>query len=45
MKLYIRRIERDDAMIARLEKDVREFLDEMAKKLAQLIAYQQKRAA
>lgn len=45
MKLYVRRIKRDDALIALLEKDVREFLDEMAKKLAQLIALQQKQAA
>jgi putative phage-type endonuclease len=45
MKLFVKRIERDDTMIAQLEKDVREFLDELAKKLAQLIAYQQKQAA
>lgn len=45
MKLYVRRIERDDALIASLENDVREFLDEMSKKIAQLIALQQKAAA
>lgn len=45
MKLYVHRIERDDAMIAQLEKDVCDFLGEMAKKLAQLIALQQKAAA
>lgn len=45
MKLFVHRIPRDDAMITQLEKDVREFLDEMAKKLAQLIALQQRQAA
>lgn len=45
MNLYVHRVQRDDAMIAQLEKDVRDFLDEMAKKLAQLIALQQKAAA
>ena len=45
MRLYIRRIERDDSLIASLEKDVTEFLDEMAKKIAQLIALNQRAAA
>jgi len=45
MTLFIQRVERDDKMIAELEADVRAFLDEMAKKLAQLIALQQKAAA
>jgi putative phage-type endonuclease len=45
LKLFVRRVERDDVLIASLENDVREFLDELAKKLAQLIAYQQKQAA
>jgi hypothetical protein len=45
MKLYVRRVDRDNDLIATLEKDVTAFLDEMAKKLAQLIALQQKQAA
>lgn len=45
MKLYVHRVERDDKMIEGLEKDVREFLDEMSKKLAHLIALQQREAA
>ena len=45
MKLYVQRVPRDDTMIVQLEKDVRDFLDEMAKKIAQLIAMQQKEAA
>lgn len=38
MRFFTRRIERDDKVIAQLEKDVCEFLDEMAKKIAALIA-------
>jgi putative phage-type endonuclease len=45
MKLFVKRVERDEALIGRLEDDVHDFLDEMAKKLAQLIALQQKQAA
>jgi putative phage-type endonuclease len=45
MRLFIQRIERDEKLILSLEKDVREFLDDMAKKLAQLIALNQKEAA
>jgi putative phage-type endonuclease len=42
MRLFIQRIERDDKVIADLEKDVLAFLDEMAKKIAQLIALNEK---
>lgn len=46
MRLFVKRVERDDKTIAELEAAVREFLDEMAKKLAQLIALgNQKEAA
>lgn len=45
MRLFIQRVPRDDKTIASLEKDVSEFLDDMAKKLAQLIALNQKAAA
>ena len=45
MRLFIQRVERDEKLIFSLEKDVREFLDDMAKKLAQLIALNQKEAA
>lgn len=45
MRLFVQRVGRDDKAIASIEKDVREFLDEMAKKLAQLIAVNQKEAA
>lgn len=42
MRLFIQRVERDEKAIHQLEKDVSEFLDEMAKKIAQLIALNQK---
>lgn len=45
MQLFIQRVERDEALIGRLEDDVHDFLDEMAKKLAQLIAVTDGRAA
>lgn len=45
MKLFVCRVDRDDKAIAQLEADVMDFLDEMAKKLAKLIALQQKEAA
>lgn len=46
MKLYVKRISRDDNQIANLEKDVTEFLDEMSQKIAKLIAsVEQKKAA
>ena len=45
MRFFICRIERDDKLIASLEKDVTDFLDEMAKKIAQLIALNQRAAA
>lgn len=45
MRLFIQRVERDEKLILSLENDVREFLDDMAKKLAQLIALNQKEAA
>jgi putative phage-type endonuclease len=45
MRMFIHRVERDEKMIFALEKDVCEFLDEMAKKLAQLIALHAKKEA
>ena len=36
MRLYVRRVPRDDAMIEQLEKDVREFLTELRAKVAEL---------
>lgn len=45
MKLFVHRVERDDKVIAQLETDICEFLDELAKRLAKLIALQQKDAA
>jgi putative phage-type endonuclease len=45
LKLFVQRVDRNDETIASLETSVREFLDELAKKLAQLIAYQQRQAA
>jgi putative phage-type endonuclease len=45
LKLFVQRVDRNDETIASLETSVRDFLDELAKKLAQLIAYQQKQAA
>lgn len=45
MRFFSRRVERDEALIGRLEDDVHDFLDEMAKKIAQLIALNQKVAA
>lgn len=38
MRFFTRRVVRDDKLIASLEQDVSEFLDEMAKKIAALIA-------
>jgi putative phage-type endonuclease len=37
MRLFIRRVERDDEAVAKLEKLIVEFLDEMAQKIAGLI--------
>lgn len=46
MRLFICRVDMDDKIISELEEAVRGFLDEMAQKLAQLIAlYQAKREA
>lgn len=45
MRMFIQRTERDDKMIATLEADVWAFLDEMAEKIAQLIALHQKAKA
>jgi putative phage-type endonuclease len=45
LRLRCQRVERDDKTIADLEKDVRGFLDEMAQKLAKLIALNQREAA
>lgn len=46
MRLFIKRVPRDNAMIASLEKDVREFLAEMDTKLAALRSgYEAKAAA
>jgi putative phage-type endonuclease len=45
LKLYVQRVERDQDRIDELEAAVLGFLDELAKKLAQLIAYQQRQAA
>ncbi len=36
MSLFVKRVERDDSLIASLEKDVSDFLDELAQKLGQL---------
>lgn len=38
MRYFQKRVERDDKLIAGLESDVSEFLDELAKKIAALIA-------
>jgi putative phage-type endonuclease len=45
LKLFIQRVERDQDRIDELEAAVLGFLDELAKKLARLIAYQQRQAA
>lgn len=45
MRMFVQRVERDEALIGKLEDDVHDFLDEMAKKIAQLIALNQKAAA
>jgi putative phage-type endonuclease len=45
LKLFVQRVERDQNRIDELEAAVLGFLDELAKKLAQLIAYQQRQAA
>lgn len=36
MSLFVKRVERDDKMIAELEKDVSAFLDELAEKISKL---------
>lgn len=38
MRLFVRRVERDDALIAVLERDVREFLGELDATVAELLA-------
>ncbi|MFP1634117.1 lambda exonuclease family protein [Zhengella sp. ZM62] len=38
MQMHCRRVERDDAMVAELERDVAEFLDELRRKEADLLA-------
>jgi putative phage-type endonuclease len=46
MRLFSYRVERDDNLISELEANVCEFLDEMAKKIARLIAlYEKQREA
>jgi putative phage-type endonuclease len=45
MQLFVRRVTRDDAMIAALEKDVREFLAELDGKIADLRARYEAKAA
>jgi putative phage-type endonuclease len=45
LKLFVQRVDRDNERIGELEAAVRDFLDELAKKIAQLIAYQQRQAA
>jgi putative phage-type endonuclease len=45
LQLFIQRVERDQDRIDELEAAVLGFLDELAKQLAQLIAYQQRQAA
>lgn len=45
MSLYVQRITRDDAAIAELERDVREFLAEVDAKVAQLEALYRREAA
>jgi putative phage-type endonuclease len=45
LKLFVQRVERDQDRIDELEAAVLGFMDELAKKLAQLIAYQQRQAA
>lgn len=45
MQLFVRRVQRDDAMIATLEKEVAEFLAEVADKVAKLTAKYSTKAA
>ena len=45
MQLFIRRVERDDARIATLEQDVVEFLAELDRKVDELRALYERRAA
>jgi putative phage-type endonuclease len=45
LKLFVQRVERDQDRIDELEAAVLGFLDELAKKLAQLIAYMERKAA
>jgi putative phage-type endonuclease len=45
LRMTVTRVERDQKLIAEMEKDVCAFLDEMAKKLAKLIALNEKEAA
>lgn len=45
MQMFIHRIDRDDKRIAELEQHVRDFLDEMSKKIAELIKITEGRKA
>lgn len=45
MSLFVQRVHRDDAMIAELERDVRDFLTEVDAKVAQLEALYRRKAA
>lgn len=45
MRLFVKRVHRDDARIAELEKDVSEFLAELDQKVAQLAALYDREAA
>lgn len=45
MQLFVQSVERDDALIADLERDVTGFLAEMEAKLGQLRSYSQRKAA
>ena len=44
MRLFVKRIQRDDAMISQLEKDVKEFLGELDAKVASLRALYEKQS-
>jgi putative phage-type endonuclease len=45
MRLFVKRVERDDVLIASLEKDVREFLAELGAKVDALTALYERKAA
>lgn len=45
MQLFVRRVQRDEAVIDQLEKDVREFLDELNAKVADLTALYARKVA